>query len=73
MDQPTSLALVPTGPNQFVLRIADSPNLGGILESSSDLRTWSPESDYRMNDRGHMDLPWNPAINGNRFYRVTPR
>jgi hypothetical protein len=73
VDQPTSLALVPTGPDQFVLRIADSPNLGGLLESSSDLRTWSPESDYRMNDRGHTDLPWNPAINGHRFYRVTPR
>ena len=73
VDQPTSLALVPTGPNHYVLRIADSPTLGGLRESSSDLRTWSPESDYRMNDRGHMDLPWNPAINGNRFYRVTPR
>ncbi len=73
VDQPTSLALVPTGPDQFVLRIADSPNLGGLLESSSDLRTWSLESDYRMNDRGHLDLPWNPAINGHRFYRVTPR
>lgn len=73
VDQPAPLALVPIGPDQFVLRIADAPNLGGLLESSSDLRTWSPETDYRMNDRGHMDLPWNPAIDGNRFYRVTPR
>jgi hypothetical protein len=73
VDQPAPLALVPTGPTGFVLRIADSPSLGGLLESSSDLRTWSQESDYRMNDQGHMDLPWNPGINGQRFYRVTPR
>jgi hypothetical protein len=71
LDQPAPLALIPSGPDGFVLRIADSPSLGGTLESSSDLQIWTPDSSYRMNDSGYLDIPSKPGPEGIRFYRVS--
>lgn len=71
LDQPAPLALIPAGPDAFVLRIADSPSLGGTLESSSDLQIWTPDSSYRMTDSGYLDIPRKPGSEGFRFYRVS--
>lgn len=73
LDQAGPLALQDAGPDGWRLRIADSPFLGGSVESSTDLQHWTPANDYRVSGTGHLDIPVSVGVGDTRFFRIVPR